>query len=61
MAATSLAEIVRSLTPEEQEAVRRFIEYLKQRGGAVGSPSQFLEAADEFMTEHADLLRQLAR
>jgi len=29
MTAESLADVVNSLTPEEQEAVRRFIDYLK--------------------------------
>jgi hypothetical protein len=42
----SLAEVVRSLTPQEQDAVRQFIDYLKRRDPAV-SNSPILQAADE--------------
>jgi len=61
MAAESLADLVQSLTPPEQEAVRRFIDYLKGRDSSVGSQSLFLEAAQEFIAEHPDLLQRLAR
>ncbi|MEZ5354410.1 MAG: hypothetical protein R2762_17375 [Bryobacteraceae bacterium] len=61
MATESLAEVVRSLTPQEQEAVRQFIGYLKQRGESEHSQSPFLQAADEFIGEHPELLQRLAR
>jgi hypothetical protein len=32
MAAESLTDLVRSLTPQERDAVLRFIDYLKGRG-----------------------------
>ena len=47
-AAESLSDVVRSLTPQEQDAVRQFIDYLKQRG-ASPRQSPFLQAADEFI------------
>jgi recombinational DNA repair protein (RecF pathway) len=61
MAAESLAEVVRSLTPQEQDAVRQFIDYLKQRGASVSSQSPFLQAADEFIAQHPQLLQRLAQ
>ncbi len=62
MATESLAEIVRSLKPQEQEAVRQFIEYLKKQRDETGSaPSLFLQAADEFIAQHPELLQRLAR
>ena len=59
MATESLAEVVRSLTPQEQEAVRQFIGYLKRRDASPGST--FLEAADEFIAKHPELLQRLAQ
>ncbi|MBK9167653.1 MAG: hypothetical protein IPM24_09340 [Bryobacterales bacterium] len=61
MAAESLADVVQSLTPQEQEAVWQFIEYLKRRDATARSPSPFLEAADEFITQHPELLLRLAQ
>ena len=61
MAAESLSDVVRSLTPQQQDAVRRFIDYLKGRDTSVGSQSPFLQAVDEFIDEHPELLRRLAR
>jgi hypothetical protein len=61
MAADSLADIVRSLTPQEQDAVRHFIDYLKRRDASACSESPFLQAADEFIAEHPELLRHLAQ
>lgn len=61
MSTESLAEVVRSLTPQEQEAVRQFIDYLKRRDDAAGSQSPFLQAADEFIAQHPELLRRLAQ
>ena len=55
----NLLEAVASLTPEQQEAVRRFVEYL--RGRPERGPGAFLEAAQDFIAEHPELLRQLAR
>ena len=61
MAAESLADVVRSLTPQEQDAVLRFIDYLKSRRDSSRSQSPLLQAADEFIAEHAELLRRLAQ
>lgn len=61
MAMESLVDVVRSLTPQEQEAVRRFIDYLKRGDDPARSPSSFLQAADEFIAEHPDLLKRLAQ
>jgi hypothetical protein len=61
MATENLADVVRSLTQREQDAVRQFIDYLKGRGGSVSSQSPFLQAADDFIAEHPELLRRLAQ
>lgn len=61
MAAESLAEVVQSLTPQEQEAVRQFIEFLKRRDDSTLPPSPFLQAADEFIAQHPELLQRLAQ
>jgi len=58
MASSSLIEIVESLTPNEQAAVRDFIDFLKRRSTP---QSAFLAAVDEFIGEHPDLLRRLAQ
>ena len=59
MAAANLADVIRSLTPEEQESVKQFVEFLKRKGSAPSSP--FLEAVDEFVEQHPELLRRLAQ
>ena len=59
MPAESLSDVVKALTPEEQDSVRQFIEYLKKREVTMGSP--FVQAADQFIAEHPDLLQRLAR
>ncbi|MBS1856016.1 MAG: hypothetical protein JST11_11670 [Acidobacteria bacterium] len=59
MSADSLVEMVVALKPEDQDAVREFIEFLRQRAERPESP--FLSAADEFIAEHPDLLRRLAQ
>jgi hypothetical protein len=59
MAAENLADVILSLTPEEQESVRQFVEFLKQKGAAPSSP--FLAAVDEFIDQHPELLRRLAQ
>jgi hypothetical protein len=61
MPTESLAEIIRALTPHEQEAVRQFIDYLKSRGDSAGLQSPFLQAADEFIARHPELLQRLAQ
>jgi predicted alpha/beta-hydrolase family hydrolase len=61
MATESLAEVVLSLTPQEQDAVRHFIDYLKRRDASVRSPSPFLQAADEFIAQHPELLQRLSQ
>ncbi len=59
MAAENLAEAIRSLTPEEQDSVRQFVEFLKRKGSSPSSP--FLEAVDEFIDQHPELLQRLAQ
>lgn len=61
MATESLSEVVRSLTPQEQDAVRQFIDFLKRRDASMGSQAPFLQAADEFIAQHRELLRRLAQ
>ena len=55
----NLAEVIRSLTPAEQESVRLFVEFLKRRNSSPSSP--FLAAVDEFVDQHPELLRRLAQ
>jgi hypothetical protein len=59
MAAENLADVISSLTPEEQEFVRQFVEFLKSKGSS--QSSTFLAAADEFIAQHPELLRRLAQ
>jgi len=56
--AANLLEAINSLNPDEQEAVRQFIEFLHHKGARSSSP--FLAAVDEFMEQHPELLRRLA-
>jgi hypothetical protein len=49
------------LTPREQDAVRQFIEYLKRRDASLSSPAPLLQAADEFIARHPELLQRLAQ
>jgi hypothetical protein len=58
MAVANLAEEIRSLTPEEQERVRQFVEFLKRKGSTA---SPFLAAVDEFIDQHPELLHRLAQ
>lgn len=55
----SLADTINSLSPEQQESVLQFIEFLKG-GRSSGSPA-FLGAVDEFIDQHPELLRRLAQ
>ncbi len=59
MPANNIAEVIASLTPEEQDTVRQFVEFLQRR--ASSAPSRLLAAADEFIDEHPELLRRLAQ
>jgi hypothetical protein len=61
MAAETPADVVRSLTPQEQDAVRQFIDYLNGRASSVRSQTPFLKAADQFIAEHPEFLRRLAQ
>ena len=51
-----LMKQIEDLTEEEQEAVRKFIDYLRR---AKSSP--FISAVDDFIEEHPELLRRLAK
>jgi len=60
MTTEDLLSVVQSLTPQEQEAVGKFIEYLKERK-AIQPQLSFLQAADEFIAGHSDILRRLSQ
>jgi hypothetical protein len=59
MASENIADLLGSLTPGEQDAVREFIHFLKTRNEVQASP--FRAAVDEFVDQHPELLRQLAQ
>ena len=59
MAVEKLAEAIKTLTPEEQEAVRDFIVFLRHRAQLPTTP--FLAAVDEFFEAHPELLSRLAQ
>jgi hypothetical protein len=59
MAAENLADVIGSLTPEEQESVKEFVGFLKRKG--LSPASSFLTAVDEFVDRHPELLRRLAQ
>jgi hypothetical protein len=59
MAAENLADVIGSLTSEEQESVKQFVEFLKRKGSPPASP--FLTAVEEFVDQHPELLRRLAQ
>jgi hypothetical protein len=58
MANESMIEAVNALSPDEQASVLQFIDYLKGQNVRSGSP--FLRAADRFIADHPELLRNLA-
>lgn len=60
MKTESLPEIVAQLSPEEQAAVREFIDFLRGRKPASGH-TPFLAAVEEFVASHGELLRSLAQ
>ena len=59
MTGAAIAEVVGSLTPQEQETVIAFIAFLRENRETAASP--FLAAADEFMDQHPELLQRLAQ
>ncbi len=59
MAAEHLADVIGSLTPEQQQSVKQFIDFLKAEGSSPASP--FLAAVDQFIDRHPELLRRLAQ
>jgi hypothetical protein len=59
MAAGNLVDAISSLTPEEQESVRLFIEFLQRKNLPQTSP--FIAAVAEFVEQHPELLRRLAQ
>lgn len=59
MAPENLAQVINSLTPEEQESVQQFVEFLKRKASPASSP--FLAAVSEFIEQHPELLRRLAQ
>ncbi len=58
MGVENLAAVISSLSREEQESVQQFVEFLK---GRPSPSSPFLAAVDEFIDQHPELLRRLAR
>ena len=54
-----LADVISSLTPEEQESVKQFVEFLKRKELPPSSP--FLAAVEEFIGQHPELLHRLAQ
>jgi hypothetical protein len=59
MAVQNLADAINSLTPDQQESVRQFIDFLTR--GDVSKSSPFLAAVDEFVNQHPELLKRLAQ
>jgi hypothetical protein len=59
MAAENLADLISKLTPDEQDSVKQFVEFLNRRKSSPSS--SFLAAVDEFIDQHPELLRRLAQ
>jgi hypothetical protein len=59
MTVENLVSEINSLTPEDQESVKQFVEFLKRKSSP--EPSPFLAAVDEFIDRHPELLRRLAQ
>jgi len=59
MAAENLSDLISKLTPQEQDSVKQFVEFLKRRESS--QSSSFLAAVDEFIDQHPELLRRLAQ
>jgi hypothetical protein len=60
MASEGLADLVAQLSPEEQSAVREYIQFLRERK-AKSPQAPFRAALDEFIATHSELLRRLAQ
>jgi hypothetical protein len=60
MTPEGLVDLVSQLSPEEQSAVREYIEFLRERK-AKSPQTPFLAALDEFIATHSELLRRLAQ
>jgi hypothetical protein len=63
MPVETITELVSTLSPTEQDAVRAFVRFLRNRQSEHLEPStsSFLLAADEFMKEHPELLHRLGQ
>jgi len=59
MAIGNLIDAVNSLSPEEQASVLQFIDYLKRQN--TSGTSAFLQAAEQFIAEHPELLHRLSQ
>lgn len=59
MSAENLSDLINSLTPDQQESVKQFVQFLKQKESPAQSP--FLLAVDEFIGQRPELLRRLAQ
>ena len=59
MGAQHQVDVINSLTPEQQESAKQFVDFLKQNESSASSP--FLAAVDEFIDQHPELLRRLAQ
>lgn len=59
MPSANLIEAVNSLSPDEETSVLKFIDYLRRQNAA--GPSPFLQAAEQFMAAHPELLHRLSQ
>ena len=59
MPSENLIDVVNALSPEEQTSVLQFIHYLKRQNASSASP--FLQAAEQFIQEHPELLHRLSQ
>ena len=59
MTTEELIERVKSLSSDEQTSLVQFIEYLERRHVFASSP--ILQAAEQFIAEHPELLRRLSQ
>jgi hypothetical protein len=58
VATETLTDAIQTLTPEQQDCVRQFVDFLR---GRQSSTSPFLAAVDEFIDRHPELLQRLAK
>ena len=59
MAVENIVDAIRSLSPEEQESVKQFVDFLKRKQSGTSSP--FTAAVNEFIEQHPELLQRLAQ